>query len=80
MNRYYITSTIFSFLFCIQSDTIFFKSSNPFSFKDIISPKQNSIEQNVYGVLQLPVDIDFDDKVPLVICLLYTSPSPRDPT
>ena len=58
---------IVSYLFCASNDTIFFKSANPFSFRDIIQPKQNSPEQNIYGVLQLPTDIDVDDKVPLVI-------------
>lgn len=70
MNKYHLINVIFiilSFSLCSKNDTIFFKSANPFSFKDIMSFKKNSMEQNVYGVLQLPSDIDVNDKVPLVI-------------
>ena len=46
-------------------DTIFFKSTNPFSFKDIIKNLEDQVPQDVYGVLTLPSDVQ--GKIPLVI-------------
>ena len=46
-------------------DTIFFKSANPFSFKDIIKNLEDQAPQNVYGILTLPPDVQ--GKTPLVI-------------
>ena len=46
-------------------DTVFFKSANPFSFKDIIKNLETQEEQEVYGVLTLPSNLS--DKIPLII-------------
>ena len=46
-------------------DTIFFKSANPFSFKDIIKNLENQDPQDAYGILTLPANIK--GKIPLVI-------------
>ena len=48
-------------------DTITFISANPFSFKDIIIDLDNQDEQEVFGVLTLPPQIDEGKKIPLII-------------
>ena len=48
-------------------DTIAFMSANPFSFKDIITDLDNQNEQEVFGVLTLPAQIDEGKKIPLII-------------
>ena len=49
-------------------DTIYFKSANPFSFKNIIEGSYNQGEQIVFGVLTIPSpNIRESDKIPLII-------------
>ena len=48
-------------------DTITFISANPFSFKDIITDLDNQDDQEVFGVLTLPTQIDGGKKIPLII-------------
>ena len=50
-------------------DTIYFDSSNPFSFKDIITDLDNQTHQNVYGVLRMPDNFHFDKKYPLIVAV-----------
>ncbi|RPG60433.1 MAG: hypothetical protein CBD51_001000 [Flavobacteriales bacterium TMED191] len=47
-------------------DTIYFTSSNPFSFKDIIENLESQEEQQVYGVLKFPKKLT-KTKIPLII-------------
>lgn len=68
-NSAIIMLTLFSYLFCLDSikDTIFFTSANPFSFRDIIEDLDSQKEQEVFGILTLPNQINENQKVPLII-------------
>ena len=48
-------------------DTIFFKSANPFSFKDVIEDLDSQEQQQVFGVLTIPEGLEQNQKVPLII-------------
>ncbi|MBT5233193.1 MAG: hypothetical protein HOM09_04950, partial [Flavobacteriaceae bacterium] len=72
---YYSKSNYFLLFFLISclawsqnvKEKIFFKSSNPYSFSEIIS-KSNSSEQEVFGQLTIPLDtINPNKKYPLII-------------
>ena len=65
--RIFITAVFLSILIPLKKDTISFISANPFSFKDIITDLDNQNEQEVFGVLTLPDQIESGQKVPLVI-------------
>jgi len=51
----------------LKRDTISFMSANPFSFKDIITDLDSQKEQEVFGILTLPDQIELNQKVPLII-------------
>ena len=42
----------------VAQEKIYFNSSNPFSFKDIITNPNLQTNQTVYGVLTMPDDFD----------------------
>ena len=54
-------------------DTVFFKSANPFSFKDVIKNLEDQKEYEVYGILSLPSNINKNDKIPLIIGVAVAS-------
>ena len=61
-----IILVIISFFFSSSIDTLYFKSANPFSFRDIIKKLDKQKEQEVYGILTLPENINPNEKVPLI--------------
>ena len=52
--KIYITFILIPFLTLSQIDTIYFKSANPFSFKDVITNLESQDKQEVYGILKFP--------------------------
>ena len=51
-----------------NSETITFKSANPFALSDIINDLENQKEQEVFGKLTLPLDsLNPEKKFPLII-------------
>ena len=53
--------------FVLSQEKIHFDSANPFSFRDIIEDLDNQKEQEVFGILTLPNQINKNQKVPLII-------------
>ena len=51
----------------VAQEKIYFNSSNPFSFKDIITNPNLQTNQTVYGVLTMPDDFDSTLVYPLII-------------
>ena len=56
-------------LFTWSQETIYFNSANPFSFKDIIKKTDIQIEQEVYGILKMPLNFDSTYVYPVVIAV-----------
>ncbi len=56
-------------LFTWSQETIYFNSANPFSFKDIIKKTDINLEQEVYGILKMPVNFDSTYVYPVVIAV-----------
>ena len=54
-------------IFSFSQETIDFDSSNPFSFKDIITDENPEYNQKVYGLLTMPNDFDSTLVYPLII-------------
>jgi len=52
-----------------SQEKIYFESSNPFSFKDIIKNTNLQLNQNVYGILRTPKDFNNSDKYPVIIAV-----------
>ena len=60
---------IFIVLLCLgyNQEIITFESSNPFSFKDIITDLENQNKQEVFGILTFPENKGINKKYPLVV-------------
>ena len=72
MKKSYLILLLYSFSYTVNSQkiiqTLSFKSANPFSFYDIITNLKNQEEQEVKGILTIPVNgTDSLKKYPLVI-------------
>ena len=72
LKKSYLILLLYSFSYIVNSQkiiqTLSFKSANPFSFYDIITNLKNQEEQEVKGILTIPVNVtDSLKKYPLVI-------------
>lgn len=70
MSNYWVTLIMILISgYSYSQEKIYFESSNPFSFKDIIENTNLELNQNVYGVLRTPKRFDKSYKYPVVIAV-----------